>query len=160
MSPSSQTSGGRRPVGADAASGTRHVFVRELEVRTIIGIYEHEKVNPQRVLVSVDMTVKEAGRAFSDRIGDVVDYERIVKRIRTLCETCHVSLIETLAEHMADACLEDARVIAVKIRIEKPDVFEDCRSVGIEIERLAPATATDTGPAKTGPAKTGPAGGR
>ncbi len=123
---------------ADALSGTRHVFVRELELMATVGVHEHEKRAPQRIVVSLDLTVRDGGALPSDRLDDVVCYERVVSRIKEICAAGHVNLIETLAERMAEAALEDPRVLGTRVRIEKPDAFADCRSVGIEIERLQP----------------------
>jgi dihydroneopterin aldolase len=71
----------------------------------------------------------------SDRIGDVLDYARLVDGIERLVQREHVNLLETLAERIAQSCLADARVLAARVRIEKPDVIPSVRSVGIEIER-------------------------
>ena len=56
--------------------------------------------------------------------------------IRKIVATGHINLVETLAELIADRCLEDPRVKKVKVRVEKMDVFADATSVGVEIERL------------------------
>ena len=124
---------------ADALSGTRHVFVRELELDAIVGVHEHEKSAPQKLIVTLDLTVRDTGPTVGDTLSDVVCYQRIVERTKEICLAGHVHLIETLAEHIAAAALEDIRVRAVRVRIEKPDAFKDCRSVGIEIERLPSA---------------------
>ena len=121
---------------ADAVSGTRHVFVRELAVPMSIGIHAHERAASQTVIVSLDMMVRESGRFAGENINDVVCYERIVTRVREICAKEHIDLVETLAERIASACLEDKRVLGARVRIEKPDAFPDCRAVGIEIERL------------------------
>jgi 7,8-dihydroneopterin aldolase/epimerase/oxygenase len=47
----------------------------------------------------------------------------------------HVNLVETLCEKIASACLKDRRVLAARIRVEKPDIIPNARSVGVEIER-------------------------
>jgi len=47
----------------------------------------------------------------------------------------HVNLVETLAERIAGDCLADARVAAVRVRIEKPDVIANAQAVGVEIVR-------------------------
>jgi dihydroneopterin aldolase len=127
---------------ADAAAGTRHVFVRDLEVTTIIGVHDDEKRAPQRVIASVDMQVREAGPVRSDRLHDVLDYAGVVRTIERICKAGHVNLLETLAERVAEACLVDGRVLAVRVRLEKPDVIANARSVGIEIERRQPAAST------------------
>lgn len=121
---------------ADARAGTRHVFVRDLVVITAIGVHDAEKRAPQRIIVNVDLVVAETGRATSDRLEDVVDYSAVVRRIEQICAQGHVNLVETLAERTADGCLADPRIRAVRVRIEKPDVIANARSVGIEIERL------------------------
>ena len=128
------------PTYADARSGTRHVFVSQLEVLTTIGVHDAEKRAPQRVIVSVDLAVRETGPAGSDRLVDVLDYAGVVRLVERLTREGHVNLLETLAERIADGCLADARVLAVRVRLEKPDVIAKARAVGIEIERAAKAS--------------------
>ena len=126
------------PASADpsrATAGIRRVIVRELEINTIIGVHDYEKRAPQRIHVWADLAVREAGPSTSDRLDDVLDYAEIVRRIEAVAASGHVNLLETLAEKVAATCLEDAAVLAVRIRIEKPDVITNARAVGIEIER-------------------------
>lgn len=121
---------------ADALRGVAHVFVRDLQVEAVVGIHDHEKRKPQDLRVSLDLTVAERSGKRHDRLEEVVNYEEVVRRVEAICRAGHVNLIETLAERIAASCLEDARVHSVRVRIEKPDAFEECASVGIEIERL------------------------
>ena len=126
----------QRQPRADGLRMTRHVFVRDLEIDANIGVYDHEKTGPQRLVISVDLTVSEEPNSHGDRIENVVCYDVIAARVRDICSGGHVNLIETLAEKIAEACLADARVRAARVRVEKPDALEDCASVGVEIERL------------------------
>lgn len=121
---------------ADATVRTRHVFVRDLEIMTVIGVHDYEKRAPQRIIVNVDLAVREAGPVHSDRLEDVLDYAEVVRRVEQICQQGHVNLVETMAERVADACLAVPSVAAARVRIEKPDVVENAGSVGIEIERL------------------------
>lgn len=118
-----------------ASSGIRHVFVRELEVMASLGIYESEKQAPQRVIVSIDLSVKEGKAAIGDDISNVVSYEIVVKKVEAIIAAGHINLVETMAELIAAACLKDKRVIAARVKIEKPDIIPNAKSVGIEIER-------------------------
>jgi 7,8-dihydroneopterin aldolase/epimerase/oxygenase len=120
---------------ASAASGRRHVFVRDLELMARLGIYEHEKETPQRIIVNIDLSVFEGKGAEGDDISSVVSYEIVVKKVEAIVEAGHINLVETLAEQIAASCLKDKRVLAARVRIEKPDVFPNARSVGVEIER-------------------------
>ncbi|MFO0995579.1 MAG: dihydroneopterin aldolase [Alphaproteobacteria bacterium] len=122
---------------ADARAGLRHVFVRDLLVSCRIGVHRHEKRIDQPVRINLDLAVSEGSQPLRDRLGDVLDYEEIVERVRRIAGRGHINLLETLAERIAGACLEDARVRSARVRVEKLDVFPDAASVGVEIERHA-----------------------
>ncbi len=120
---------------ASASSRLRHVFVRDLEVNALLGIYDHEKIKPQRIIVSIDLSVQEGHAAAADDISHVVSYEIVVKKVEAILAEGHINLVETLCEKIASACLRDKRVVAARIRVEKPDIIPNARSVGVEIER-------------------------
>ena len=120
---------------ASAAAGLRHVFVRDLDLRALIGIYEHEKTDPQRIIVNIDLSVTEGEGPKDDDIGHVVSYEIVVKKVEQIIAEGHINLVETLCEKIAAACLRDKRVVAARVRVEKPDIIKNARSVGVEIER-------------------------
>ena len=120
---------------ASAASGLRHVFVRDLDLMALIGIYEHEKTDPQRIIVNIDLSVMEGEGPQDDDIGHVVSYEIVVKKVEQIIAEGHINLVETLCEKIAAACLRDKRVVAARVRVEKPDIIKNARSVGVEIER-------------------------
>lgn len=122
----------------DTANAIRHVFVRDLVIETEIGIHPKEHYVAQRIIINVDLAVRDIPVEFTDRYSDVVCYENVVKGVKKLAEAGHVNLVETLAERIASHCLEDPRVISARIRIEKPDIFEECACVGVEIERVRP----------------------
>ena len=121
---------------ASGAARLRHVFVRDLELMALLGIYEHEKAEPQRIIVNIDLSVSEGSGPKDDDIGHVVSYEIVVKKVEAIVAVGHVNLVETLAELIAAACLKDRRVKAARVRIEKPDIIKNARSVGVEIERV------------------------
>jgi len=123
---------------ADAVRGIRHVFVRDLEIIATLGVYAHEKVEAQRVLINIDMSVEDLGTDLGDEFSNVVCYETAARNAKKIATEGHVHLVETLAEAIAAKCLEDPRVQAVRVRIEKPDAIAEAASVGVEIERLRP----------------------
>jgi len=121
------------PRFASATSGIRHVFIRNLELAAHIGVYRQEEGRTQKVRINVDLATDDI--AAQDMLENVVDYHVIEKRIRALIAEGHVRLAETLAERIATACFEDARVRTVRIRVEKLEALTNAESVGIEIER-------------------------
>ena len=122
---------------ADAAKEVRHVFIRDLILTCLIGVHKHERKKPQRIRVNLDLAVTEQSVISTDRLADVVCYEDVADRIRSIVNNGHVNLVETLAEKIASKCLEDRRIKATRVRIEKLDVFKDAASAGVEIERFS-----------------------
>ena len=122
---------------ADAAKEVRHVFIRDLILTCLIGVHKHEQKKPQRIRVNLDLAVTEQSVISTDRLADVVCYEDVADRIRSIVNNGHVNLVETLAEKIASKCLEDKRIKATRVRIEKLDVFKDAASAGVEIERFS-----------------------
>jgi len=120
---------------ADAEQGMRHVFVRDLSLIAMVGIYEHEKRHPQRILVNIDCAVQERGGALEDDIKNVVSYEKVVKNVKSIVRDGHVNLVETLAGKIAEKVLKNRSIKRVRVRVEKLDIIPEASSVGIEIER-------------------------
>lgn len=113
----------------------RRVFVRDLEIVASVGVFEVEHRYEQRIVINLDLTVKDDYDGVSERLGDVLDYSHVVSEVEKTAQSRHFKLIETLAERIADVCLADPRVISARISVAKPDILPSCRSVGIEIER-------------------------
>lgn len=113
----------------------RRVFVRDLEIVASVGVFEVEHRYEQRIVIGLDLSVRDDYDGRSERLIDVLDYAHIVSEVEKTAQSRHFKLIETLAERIAEVCLVDRRVSIVRVSIEKPDVLPSCRSVGIEIER-------------------------
>jgi dihydroneopterin aldolase len=121
-----------------AAPGLRHLFVNGLELMAHIGVYPQEKEAPQRVRISINLCVREGGGDLGDDIDNVVSYETLVIGTRRIVAEGHLNLVETLAERIADLALSDPRVVEARVRVEKPDIFPEANSVGVEIVRFPP----------------------
>jgi dihydroneopterin aldolase len=122
----------------DADRGERVVFIRGLELMARLGIHPHEKAGPQRIRVSVELVVRDNAAPVGvgpDDFRRVVDYSRMVELARDTVATGHVLLVETLAERVAVAALEDDRVERARVTVEKPDAFDDVAAVGVVVER-------------------------
>ncbi len=123
---------------ADADGRRRVVFVRGLELMARLGIHPHEKAAPQRIVLGVELVVLDEAAPAAvgpDDFRRVVDYQRLVEIARATVATGHVLLVETLAERVALAALEDHRVERARVTVEKPDAFPDVASVGVVVER-------------------------
>ena len=120
------------------APGRRVVFLRDMVLDARIGVFPDEHGRTQRVRVNVSLLVEEDGGPSRDNLAEVVDYGRVAAGIRRTVSDGHVRLAETLAGRIAAGCFFDPRIAAVRVRVEKLDVFDDLESVGVEIERTRP----------------------
>lgn len=125
------------PGDASALRRTRKVFISDLEIIASVGVYAHEKRYKQRLLINMELRIRDAYDGTTDRILDVYDYDNAIRAAESAVAGTHINLIETVAERIAERCLEHASVLGIRLRIEKPDVQSPARSVGIEIERGA-----------------------
>ena len=130
------------PSLASTVRATRRMFVRDLVLNAQIGVYAHEQGRTQRIRVNLDLAVEDQQATNmsrpavgADDLTRVVDYDTVINAVRQIVATGHVQLVETLAERVAEACLQDPRVHNVRVMVEKLDVFPDAASVGVEIER-------------------------
>ena len=126
---------------ASATRGLRRVFIRDLVLPARIGIHDHERAQAQPVIINVDASVEEAvegaDTTTTGTIADVVCYETLTKQIKEVLAGGHTDLVEVLAEEIANRLLADARIIRLRIRLEKPEAIAEAAGVGVEIERLS-----------------------
>ncbi|EOA06827.1 dihydroneopterin aldolase [Herbaspirillum sp. AP02] len=118
----------------------RRVFLRNYEVFINIGVHEFEKKGEQRILINVDLYVPLADTTpTADHLDEVVDYDFIRSTIAQRMARGHIHLQETLCDDVMTAMLAHPKVRAVRVSTEKPDVYPDCDSVGVETFRIKTA---------------------
>ncbi len=127
-------------ISGEPVPAPRRVFIRDLVLDARIGVYPEEKGGRQPVRINISFEMRDDGLDYPDGVGPdevsrVVDYDRLAKRVRALVGGAHVELVETMAEQIARLCLADARVLSVRVQVEKLAVFADAASAGVEIHR-------------------------
>ena len=113
----------------------RRVFVRGLVVDAFIGAYEKEQGAAQKVKIDLEIEVTEPSNPVSDRLEDVVCYNKLTQGIKAIIDEGHIRLVETLAERVAGLALSHAMVYSVLVRIEKPNAIAEAAGAGVEIMR-------------------------
>lgn len=114
---------------------TDRILIKDLLLRTIVGINDEERRNRQDVLINIVLHASTHAAGASDDIADAVNYRTITKRVIALVEDSQFYLVEKMAAEIADICLQDPRVERATVRVEKPGALRFARSVGVEIER-------------------------
>lgn len=111
------------------------IYVRDLSLRCIIGIFPDERKNRQDVVVNLVLDGPFSKAAETDNIEHTANYKTITKQIIQLVEESEFFLIETLAEKISQVCLADPMVERATVTLDKPGALRFARSVAVEITR-------------------------
>jgi len=111
------------------------IYIHELEIETVIGIYDWERKQKQIVSIDLEMATDIRSSAEIDSIERALDYKAIAKRLIDFVEGSEFFLVETLAEQIAHLVLSEFDVPWLKLRLGKPGAVRGSRDVGVTIER-------------------------
>lgn len=113
------------------------VFLSDLRVPTVIGIYEWERRVRQTISISIEMSVDVRAAAASDSIEHTLNYKAVAKRLVEFVGSSTFQLVETLAERVAEIVVREFAVARVRVVLSKPGAVRGARDVGVRIERTA-----------------------
>jgi dihydroneopterin aldolase len=111
------------------------VFIEDLCIETVIGIYDWEKKIKQTVSFDIEMGFDNTVPASSDRIEDTLDYKAISKRLKDFVGQAHFELVETLAERCAEIIQREFQVPWLRLKLSKLGAVTNAHAVGVFIER-------------------------
>ena len=111
------------------------IYLKDLRIDTIVGIYEWERRTRQTVIFDIEMGADISKAARTDAIEDTLNYKAVAKRIISFVENSDCQLIETLAERVADILLREFKVPWLRLSLNKQGAVRGVRDVGVIIER-------------------------
>jgi dihydroneopterin aldolase len=111
------------------------IFLSELKIETIVGIWEWERKIRQTVSIDLEMGADIRRAAASDDIEDTLNYKQVAKRVQQFVADSEFQLVETMAEKTAALILAEFDVPWVRIRVNKPGAIRGARDVGVLIRR-------------------------
>jgi len=111
------------------------IYLSDLKIETIIGIYEWERKVKQTVSLELQMATDIRKSAETDAIDDTLNYKAVAKRLIDFVEKSNYQLVETLAEKITEIVLTEFNVPWVKLKLSKPGAIRGAKDVGIIIER-------------------------
>ncbi|MDI9333131.1 MAG: dihydroneopterin aldolase [Cytophagales bacterium] len=112
----------------------RRLFLKNYKVNLNIGVHDFEKKGEQRVLFNVELYVPLAvSTPRKDTLEEVVDYDFMRQTIANRVAEGHIHLQETLCDDVLKTMLAHPKVMAARVSTQKPDVYPDCESVGVEV---------------------------
>jgi dihydroneopterin aldolase len=113
------------------------IYLHDLKIECVIGIWEWERRIRQTVIFDLDMATDIRRAAASDHIDDTLDYKAVAKRLLDFVGNSQFQLVETLAEKVAEILLAEFRLKWVRVRVNKKGAVRGAGDVGVIIERGA-----------------------
>lgn len=111
------------------------VFIEDLRIQTVIGIFDWEREITQTISLDLQMAFDISRAAASDDIVDTLDYKAVSKRLIQFVESSEFQLVEALAEHCANIVLNEFPVSWLHLKLSKPGAVRGSSAVGVIIER-------------------------
>ncbi len=111
------------------------IFIQDFRVKTRVGIYPWERRVAQTIQLDLEITLPNKYAAKTDCIDDAIDYAHVVQHIHNILANEHFSLLEALAEHIAQTIMKDFKSPRVKISVAKLGIIRGVKKIGVCIER-------------------------
>jgi dihydroneopterin aldolase len=111
------------------------MYLNDLRVDAVIGIYEWERRTRQRLILDIEIGVDIRAAAGTDNIEDTLNYKAVAKRVIGYVSDSRFQLVETLAEHVAGIIMREFNVPWCRLRLNKQGAVKGVRDVGVIIER-------------------------
>ena len=112
------------------------VFIEALAIDCVIGIYDWERKAPQTVQFDLEIGIPDRAKPV-EKIGDTIDYTKVVARIESSLRGNHFPLVERLAEHVAQLVLQEFRSPWIRVSVTKLSPLRNVKRLGVTIERGA-----------------------
>ncbi len=111
------------------------VFIEDLRIDTIIGIYDWEREVKQTIALDIEMAADNAKAAATENIEDALNYKAVAKALIAFTEKSRFQLVETLAECLVEIIMNEFNVPWCRLRLSKLGAVTGSHSVGVIIER-------------------------
>ena len=113
----------------------RKIFINNLIIQASVGVYEHEKQYKQNIIVNVELLLSNDSEPKNDNLEETQDYSQFRRCLIDIIKSQHFQLLETLVKNIHSSLMINSFVIGAKVKISKPDIFNDCE-VAYELSNI------------------------
>ena len=113
----------------------RKILINNLIIQASVGVYEHEKINKQKIIVNVELLLSNDSEPKHDNLESTQDYSQFRKCLIDIIQSQHFQLLELLVEKIHSNLMINSHVIGAKVNISKPNIFNDCE-VAYELSNI------------------------
>ena len=111
------------------------VFVRDLRFKTIVGLWDWERLMPQTVSIDLEMGWDMSSAAKTEDLDDALDYKSVSRRVEAFVQEQKFKLVEAAADAIAAMVMNEFSVPWIRVAIHKPFAVTGSKSVGVVVER-------------------------
>ncbi len=111
------------------------IFIQGLALHALIGVYDFERVEKQRIILDLELETDLTKAAVSDNVNDTLDYGKLALRLEEVANQSSYKLLEALANEMMQVIFNEFKPKHVRLVMHKPDILDNTNSVGIIFER-------------------------
>ena len=113
--------------------GLAKIHIKDLLLRTHVGINQSEIENRQDVLINICILYRPQAAVISNDIDDALNYRSICKAVISLVENRRFALLERMCQEVLDCVMGFERVASASVEIDKPHALRFSRSVSITL---------------------------
>lgn len=117
--------------------GLARIRIKDLRLRTYIGINEDEIRNKQDILINVTLLYSADDAVHINDINHALNYRTITKDIIEHVEENRFALLERLTQDLLDCVMRHGQVRYAEVEVDKPHAlrFSDSVSVTLSAQR-------------------------
>lgn len=105
-------------------------------ISTIIGFNPEERINPQDILINIEIELDISKAINLDQEDSIYNYKTITKSIIAFVSQSNYNLLEKLTYEVLQLIMKDVRVLRAKVEIDKPRALRFSDSVSVELEQI------------------------
>jgi FolB domain-containing protein len=111
------------------------IKIKDFEIDCNIGVYEWERTFNRKLIINVEMHLKNNNFINSRKLCDTIDYQLIYNNIKKIVNSKYYELIEDLAIDIIDMILQNELICQATIEIDKMKIFEDVKSCSVFLSK-------------------------
>lgn len=115
------------------APRTRRILLEDYDLAVDIGFHDHEIGTPQRLRVTVEVWLDAVSFPTSDDVDAAWNYDYLRTSIGEVAAARRYNLQETFCRTVYDLVAARKGVTALRVSTRKPDIYPDCKAVGVEL---------------------------
>ena len=113
--------------------GLARIRVKDLRLRTYIGINEDEILNKQDVLINLTVLYKAVDAVRDNDIDTALNYRTLTKAVIAHVESNRFSLLESMTQEILDLVMSRPSVDYAEVEVDKPHALRFAESVSITL---------------------------